>query len=72
MKKNSMMNRILSGILVLIMLISMCPTTVFATMGDFGQGQNGFGDNKLSFTKVEGIVEVPAWAFTDRDGLQQE
>ena len=63
MKKNSMMKRILSGILVLIMLISMCPTTVFATNGDFGQGQNGFGDNKLSFTKVEGIdadVKHPA------------
>lgn len=59
MKKSKLMNRILSGILALVMVIGMCPPIAFAAdLGGFGElgGANGSGSNKsLSFHKVEGV-----------------
>ena len=55
MRKTNFGKRIISAILVLVMMVSMLPTTVFAAKGNAGQGQNGSGSSKLSYTKVDGI-----------------
>ena len=63
MRKNNLGKRILATILVLVMVIGMFPTTVFAANGKHSGGQNGSGSNKLSFTQVDGIeadVKHPA------------
>ena len=53
MKRNSLMNRILSGLLVLIMLIGMCPQVAFAA--DWADSVESSLSNFLSFHQVFGV-----------------
>ena len=53
MKKNSLMNRILSGLLVLIMLIGMCPRVAFAA--GWADSVESSLSNFLSFHQVFGV-----------------